>query len=319
MKIFVFTLLTLGLLILNLNSYGTELNDSLFNIYKIKNDNESRLIDYKDSDDMLKLKILQLAVINKSRAKHRVQTVELDILASRVANKMSKEAALNGYLSHWNMKGEKPYHRYAFAGGYDHVAENAAAKWSSESFQVSNENIFKFMQESHKAFMNEKAPRDGHKQNCINKHHNFVGIGVYLINKNFRYYEEFIDRYYIFKDVPDKVNVNQEFSFKVETEKDKYLVYCVAYREKFPKSKIPIGLSLKGGYKDYSSKKAVKINPWEIAKLRNGNQYTLSFKFKKSGLYYIHIYQFKKEYTKPASFTTGGKAQGSGIVIKVVD
>ena len=45
----------------------------------------------------------------------------LDILASRVANMQSREAAANRFSGHWNMRGEKPYHRYAFAGGVDHV------------------------------------------------------------------------------------------------------------------------------------------------------------------------------------------------------
>ena len=56
--------------------------------------------------------------------------VKLDILASRVANKMCREAAENNFIGHWNLAGEKPYHRYAFAGGYDHVSENAFGEWS---------------------------------------------------------------------------------------------------------------------------------------------------------------------------------------------
>ncbi len=51
------------------------------------------------------------------------------------------------------------------------------------------------MNSAHQQFMNEQAPYDGHKKNCINKFHNFVGIGHYLTENQFRYYEEFIDRY----------------------------------------------------------------------------------------------------------------------------
>lgn len=310
-------LFLINVFVLNSNSFGSDISDSLFNVYSKQNESESRLSNYKDSDEILKLKIIQLAIINKSRARYKAQPVELDILASRVANKMCKEAAENNFTGHWNMKGEKPYHRYAFAGGFDHVCENAAGISTSGSFEVANENIKKFMKECHKSFMAEKAPNNGHKKTCIDKHHNFVGIGVYLINNQFRYYEEFLDRYYTFKDVPIEVKTDQEFSFEVETGKDNYLLFCVVFREKFPKSKSSSRLKLKGGYKDYSSKKACEIKPWELAKLREGNKYELTFKFKRSGLYYIQIYQHKKEYENPSSFSTKNKIQGSGIVIRV--
>jgi len=85
-----------------------------FENYKKMNDNEQRLIEFKDTDESLKLKITQLDVINKSRRKNKALPVKLDILASRVANRMSKEAADNEYIGHWNMAGEEPYLRYAF-------------------------------------------------------------------------------------------------------------------------------------------------------------------------------------------------------------
>jgi uncharacterized protein YkwD len=93
-------------------------------------------IEFKDNDENLNLKIAQLAIINKSRKKNNAEPVKLDILASRVANMMSREAADNKYIGHWNMAGEEPYLRYAFAGGYDHVSENAYGEWSSGNFNV---------------------------------------------------------------------------------------------------------------------------------------------------------------------------------------
>lgn len=72
-----------------------------------------------------------LSYINRSRDRYKAQPLKLDILASRVANKQSKGAAEKGFSGHWNTAGEKPYHRYAFTGGVDHGAENAASYWSS--------------------------------------------------------------------------------------------------------------------------------------------------------------------------------------------
>ena len=93
--------------------------------YQKLNDAEKRLAEFRDNDEAIKLKVEQLNVINKSRKINNAPAVKLDILASRAANKMAREAAENEYLGHWNMAGEEPYLRYGFAGGYDHVSENA--------------------------------------------------------------------------------------------------------------------------------------------------------------------------------------------------
>src|ERR1035437_10093964 len=152
------------------------------------NEKEQRLIDFKDTEESLKLKLVQLGVINKSRMKHNALPVKLDILASRVANKMCREAAENRYIGHWNMAGEEPYLRYAFAGGYDHVSENAYGEWSSDNYIVSSQVVGSKMKTGHEKFMAERSPNDGHKANIIDKSHNFAGIGFYLSGKQFRYY-----------------------------------------------------------------------------------------------------------------------------------
>ena len=119
---------------------------------------------------------------------------------------MAKEAAENEYIGHWNMAGEEPYLRYAFAGGYDHVSENAYGEWSTENYSNNPQTIEFKMKEGHGKFMSETAPDDGHKQTIIDKAHNFVGIGYYLSGNQFRYYEEFIDRYLEFENIPASVN-----------------------------------------------------------------------------------------------------------------
>ena len=113
--------------------------------YKELNDKEKRLEEYKDDDEMLKLKLAQVDVINTSRKKFRAQPVKLDIFASRVANKMAREAGENDFIGHWNLAGEKPYHRYGFAGGYDHVSENAYGEWTTGSYEISSFTITSMM------------------------------------------------------------------------------------------------------------------------------------------------------------------------------
>jgi len=62
--------------------------------------------------------------INADRAAAGLEAVEYDPLASQVSDQHCQEMAGNDYLSHWNLRGLLPYHRYHFAGGRDHLQEN---------------------------------------------------------------------------------------------------------------------------------------------------------------------------------------------------
>ncbi|MBK8882332.1 MAG: hypothetical protein IPN67_08070 [Bacteroidales bacterium] len=294
-----------------------DLKDGDFEYYIKLNNSEPRLSDFKDDEEALKLKLKQLEIINSSRKKYGAGSVKLDILASRVANKICREAAENKFLGHWNLAGEKPYHRYAFAGGHDHVSENAFGEWSTDNYVVSSELIGSMMKSGHGTFMAEKPPYDGHKKTIIEKSHNFVGLGYYLSGKQFRYYEEFIDRYFEFEDIPSEVAVNKPFHITVKTKPDNYLYYLVVYREDFPSPLTSDQISRKGSYEDFTDEQYLRIPAWDLSGFRSGTSYKIPLQFNKAGLYYIQIYSDKKEITGAASISTKGKTAYSGIVIKV--
>jgi len=280
------------------------------------NDNETRLIEVKDSEESLKLKLLQLEVINNSRKKFRAEPVKLDILSSRVANMISREAAENSFLGHWNLAGEKPYQRYAFAGGYDHISENAFGEWSSDNYIISGSKISSLMRSGHGTFMDEKAPYDGHKKNIIEKSHNYVGIGYCLKGNQFRYYEEFVDRYFVFENIPADVKVDETFRITVKPESEKFLYYLIVYREDYPQPIAAGQISKKGSYDDFSNEQYFKMAAWELASYRNGSSYKIPLRFSVEGLYYIQIFYDKKEVSEPSYVNTRGKTPGSGIVIR---
>ena len=138
----------------------TDIKKSDIDSYIKLNNNELRLNEFKDNEEALRMKLTQLVIINRSRRKNGAGEVKLDILASRVANKICKEAAENKYISHWNIEGEKPYHRYAFAGGYDHVSENAFGEWTTVRYINSSATISEMMNKGHNSFMSERSPGD---------------------------------------------------------------------------------------------------------------------------------------------------------------
>lgn len=288
-----------------------------FEKYKELNDKETKLAEFKDNNETLRMKLLQIDVINKSRKRYRASPVKLDILASRVANRMCMEAAKNNYISHWNLAGEKPYQRYAFAGGYDHVSENVYGEWTSGSYDISFEGIAKMMTSGHKSFMSERAPNDGHKKNIIDKTHNFVGIGFFASETQFRYNEEFIDRYLEFENIPAEVKPGEQCKITVKTNAPGYLYYIIIYRENWPQPLTPDQISRKGSYRDFTNEQYKEMFAWDLSRYRNGTIYEIPMSFSKEGLYYIQIFTDKKEITKPASLNTKGKMPESGIVIKV--
>ena len=288
-----------------------------FDTYSKLNETEQRLLEFKDDDEALKLKLIQMDIINRSRARNGVSQVKLDILASRVANKICHEAAVNNYVGHWNMAGEKPYIRYGLAGGYDHVSENAYALWSSDNYDIPNSDIGSMMKSGHETFMAEKYPNDGHKINIIDKSHNFVGIGFYLSGNQFSYYEEFIDRYFEFENIPDEVKIDKSTIITVKPIGKNYIFFMMVYREDYPRSMTPEQIKRKGSYQDFTEEVYLQMPGWDLARYRDGSEYRIPLTFSKKGLYYIQIYYDKKELTKPATISTKGKTPASGIVIKV--
>ena len=300
-------------------SLNAQYTESDFREYKKLNDQETRLSAYKDTDDMLRLKLQQLDVINKSRKRYRAKPVKLDILASRVANKQSQEAAEGEFRGHWNLRGEKPYHRYAFAGGRDHVTENAAATWmTGGSFDMRPETYSKLMVDLHGQFMAEKKPHDGHKQTVIQKDHNYVGIGCFMTKSQFRYYEEFVDRYADIADVPLRFSPGQEFSIDIKPYDNKYLYYAVAYYEKAPKPISQKEANRKSSYPDYTNDAAVTFAPWDLSKYRDtSGTYSVPWSFSKKGTYYIQMLVDAKDPSNVNSFNTEGKIVATGVVVRV--
>jgi uncharacterized protein YkwD len=312
----IFVLATLPLAIFSQSPGSSQKGD--FEWYRSLNEQETRLSDFKDTDEALSLKLVQLAVINESRKKHGAGPVKLDILASRVANKQCREAAENGFVSHWNLSGEKPYHRYAFAGGLDHVSENAYGEWTSGGkYEISSAVIAQMMKEGHGRFMKEKAPYDGHKKTIIDKAHNYIGIGFHLTKSHFSYYEEFINRGLEFSDIPVRMKVNEAGSITVYTKGKSYLYYLMIYREDFPQPRKLSQLKNTGSYQDYTDEVYKHIPAWDLAKYKSDFVYTIPVRFTKEGLYYILIYTDKKENTGQSAISTKGKPPLSGIVISV--
>jgi len=293
---------------------------SLLTEYTQLNNAETRLIEFADSEDILNLKLHQLDYINQNRRRAGADPVSMDILACRVANKMAQEAAVENFTGHWNTRGEKPYHRWSFAGGVDHISENAAARWSSAPLSGDLRSLQMYMRQAHDSFINEVPPYDGHRKNCIDPVHTHVGLGVALSGKNFRYYEEYIDRYIEFDRVPGDVEAGEKFEIRARPIHDSFNMYAViVYYEDFPRPMSAEQVSRKGAYPDYTASQVLALWPWDLLSLREETSRwsRIPLEFDRPGLYYLHIYLSREELPRSGGASTRGKIQGSGVVVRV--
>jgi uncharacterized protein YkwD len=284
--------------------------------YVALNESEKRYGEYADSRETLALKLAQLSHVNESRRRHGAGPLRLDILACRVANRAAAEACAGSYRGHWNLRGEKPYHRYAFAGGVDHVTENAASIRSSSPFESSSRSLASLMRKAHDGFMSETPPNDGHERTVVDRFHNFLGVGACLKGNDFRYYEEYVDRYIEFMEVRREVSPGERFHTVVKPLSDVlYLHMVAAYHEPVPTPMTPAQVNGMGSYADFSGERARLLSPWDLRAFRENGVYALPLEFDKPGLYYLHMYLDDREYTQGTA-TTRGKIQASGLVIR---
>jgi hypothetical protein len=283
-----------------------------------ENEKEKRLIQYKDNRATLKLKLEILDVVNKNRTRHGLRPVQLDILTSRVASMTASEAAIGKYHGHWNLRGEKPYHRYAFAGGVHHISENASSVWGSIPGK-NYRSVLKFCIGRHMAMYNERPPNDGHRKNILNKWHTHVGLGFSMIGGQFRYYEQFVDKYLEFDQFSRDVKAGDAVKISGRVAVPNYgLFFLTVYYEPFPRPMTAAELRSKGSYPDFTNARVVSKAFWDLKYDHATQRFDVSFKTSRRGLYYVHIY-IKRGHTgkeSPGSVTTRGLSPVSGIVIK---
>ena len=284
-----------------------------------RNESDTRMSEFKDNETTLKLKLEVLDVINANRARHKLSPVQLDIFASRVASMTSSDAAKGKYSGHWNLRGEKPYHRYAFAGGMDHVSENASMMWSSAPLSKNYEDVKKYILNAHMQMYNETPPNDGHRKNILNPWHTHVGLGFSMVEGDFRYYEHFIDRHLEFDPVALSVNAGSKAAISGKVTAPGYGVFFVSvYYEPFLAPMTASDISHKGSYPDYTNSSAANLAFWDIVYDDATKKFSFAFTTGKKGLYYVHIY-VKQGHTgkeNPGAVTTNGLTPVSGIVIK---
>jgi uncharacterized protein YkwD len=133
-----------------------------------------------------------LSLINTDRQANGLQNITLSSINSGQVH--ADDMLKNGYFSHWDMNGYKPYMRYTLAGGQGAVEENIA--WEGQagsSVSIDVELTLKNME--WQMMYNDSAENWGHRDNILNPLHNEVSIGIAYDYNNVYFVEDFINDY----------------------------------------------------------------------------------------------------------------------------
>jgi hypothetical protein len=146
-----------------------------------------------DDGDILSAQRHLLSMVNDERAAEGLSSLKLDELACNVAQKHAIEMAENDFLSHWDLAGLKPYHRYSFAGGTDANAENDASADYSKA--IESDEMPHAVVRMHITMHDEVPPNDGHRQTMLTPQHTHVGFGMAWSGLHIRLCEVYLSRY----------------------------------------------------------------------------------------------------------------------------
>ena len=231
--------------------------------------------------------------INADRAATGLEAVEFDMLASQVSDQHCQEMAGNGYLSHWNLRGLLPYHRYHFAGGRDHLQENLSRLlvFSTQPNPISTapEDVEGHLLNSHQRFMDESPPLDGHRKNVLDPDHTHVGIGLAVSGGTFTMGEEFLNRYVELEPLPESL---PRGSLRIEGEvlnKEFGPYYCVLFHEGWPPARTVEELNRTYAYEEMTGEIAGRVPPWEMSFNAQTGRFRINLSYKALGPGYYHL------------------------------
>jgi len=159
----------------------------------------------------VELKLRLLDEINRARTEEGLSRVEYSAALSEAADAHCREMLLEGYISHWNRAGQKPYERYAWAGAQGNTAENITSLRDSE-FPDDLKILWVSMFTGHQRFMAEVPPDDGHRRSILDPRQTHVGIGVAYDPSGMRLIEVYEARYVELRPLPPRATLRDSLT-----------------------------------------------------------------------------------------------------------
>ncbi|MBI4459885.1 MAG: CAP domain-containing protein [Acidobacteria bacterium] len=252
------------------------------------------MLPWESIDPYWEVRLAAAERISQDRKAAGLAPVELDVLASQVADRHCQEMAGHDYLSHWNLRGLLPHQRYHLAGGRDHAQENSSRLTiiSANPFPISTEpaDVLSQLLRAHESFMAEKPPLDFHRRNILDAGHTHVGIGFGVVEGNFTMSQLFVNRYARLREFPETL---PRGSIQVDGEmlrRDYGPYYCMLFYEGPPQSRSPEELNLTYAYSDTEGEECGKVAPWEMQFNRGRFRFSMPIRNRGAGYYHLLLW-----------------------------
>jgi uncharacterized protein YkwD len=244
-------------------------------------------------DPYLEVRNALVRRINQDRAAAGLDPVGLDVLASQVGDHHCQEMAGRGYLSHWNLRGLLPYHRYHFAGGRDHVQENLSRTtvFSSQPNPLSAEPeaLRRPLLEAHQRYVDEQPPLDGHRKNVLDPGHTHVGIGLAVVGGEFTMAEEFVNRYVELAPFPEQLPRGPIVVSGQLLRSGFGPFYCAVFYEGWPTRRSVDALNRTYAYQDMAGDVCARVPPWEMSFRPGSERFRFNVPVQLLGPGYYHL------------------------------
>ncbi len=132
-----------------------------------------------------------LNVINEDRESAGLSPVILSPIPS--GQEHADSMLVNGYFSHWDTQGYKPYMRYSLLNGTGFVEENVAYESTTLPTFVTTADVENAISSLEWQMMNNDSAccQNGHRDNILTSFHNRVSIGVAYDSNNVYFVEDF--------------------------------------------------------------------------------------------------------------------------------
>ena len=193
--------------------------------------------------------------INEDRLAAGLAKVEWDETAANSSRQFALEMAQNNFISHWNLRGEKPQQRYTKAGGIYATTENVCYSWQ-KGYTLSQSLVHNNVIKVHQEMMAEVPPYDGHRVNILDPHHTHVGVGVAYTKQEdgsitIAMTQEFTNHYAEVTGIPRVLKPGESFAVNGSLSRPEFKLYSVI--SLWEKTPCPMSIEELKATRSYSS------------------------------------------------------------------
>lgn len=178
--------------------------------------------------------------INSEREKHGLKPLSL-FINNTVAQQHAEEMASYEYLSHWNLKGYKPYMRWGFEGfTWFGISESLGATFIEDGIVWTQGKLLETIRDNiYSMVYNDAESNWGHRDDLLDPCHNYVAIGIAFSEKMFGLVINSIDNYILWYEKPrildSKLYMSGIIPYRFINKSDIVPINIYVYYDEIPK------------------------------------------------------------------------------------